>query len=263
MCNFFLICCLLLFCSTNARSCSKGQSLNKATNTCEKCNIGTYLESTDHTMEECKSCPRGKYTASMGQQECTACEPAKYLDRTGGSSCIQCRTDSYRVLPGATSASDCLSCNEAKMWSITENRDNGTSNVDLCICPIGRVDFGRVATSNVLRCQECPIGGSCVNNNSMLGAVLETLNSTKGYWRPTIKSMFYECLPEYDDCTGGGSLPYNSTSMANISTANQTTNLTKNELIWFKDVGSIKSVPKKNTGLLSRTNITSSSFFFF
>jgi hypothetical protein len=220
---FFLM--LLLCWRASASSCGRGQYV-RSPNVCTDCPFGTYISSTSHSMKKCFDCPRGKYADATGQYECHDCQPAKYADRVGQTECTTCRADSYLTISGATSASDCLSCNEAKIWSITNNRFNGTDNVDHCVCGIGRVDYGSERVSKETdRCQQCPEGGACEQRH---GIYLETLNSSKGWWRPSFNSTrFYSCISQHD-CAGGGSLPYNASFM-NISMGNET------ELIWKPD----------------------------
>ena len=161
-----------------------------------QCSAGKY-----RSKNTCLLCPRGEYSANPGQPHCIPCPPATYQDNTGASSCVQCRTDSFNSQTGATSAADCTSCGEAKRWSITHNRVQGTDNVNNCICPMKRVDYGEFAPSTVERCQECTLGSDCTAD----GTTLPTLNTTRGFWRQdSISGVFYKCLSKYEDCLGGG-----------------------------------------------------------
>ena len=197
-----LIILLAALSTTQAQTtCQQGQHV--VGTTCVNCPIGKFRNSIDtSTSTLCQPCPRGTHAPHPGQSTCTTCPPATYQDNIGASSCLQCRTDSFNNRFGATSAADCTSCSEAKRWSMTLNRINGTDQVHNCLCPSGRVDYGNVASSPVERCQLCPIGSDCKEKT---GLVLHHLNSSVHYWRQaSTSSMFYKCLSKYNDCIGGG-----------------------------------------------------------
>jgi len=192
--------------TTCVQSCAQGEFLNGAS-ICDKCPLGKFQVLNNHQLTDCQACPRGTFGQQTGAVTCSICPAATYTDSVGQTMCRSCRPDSYRSKPGATSAADCLSCSEAKRWSITIDREQGTDDIDQCVCPMGRVDFlsanaTSVGVAEIDRCALCPDGAAC----DKTGTVLTTVNSKRGYWRSSsTSSKFYRCLSKYDDCVGGGS----------------------------------------------------------
>lgn len=73
---------------------------------CDDCPAGTYMNE-EGSLDVCKVCGSGQYTATVGQSECALCAAGKFQDQTEQASCADCPQGTYQNEQGR---SDCKPC---------------------------------------------------------------------------------------------------------------------------------------------------------
>ena len=177
------------------------------------CAIGHYGNSTqihDQSSSSCSGrCPRSHYCGSDGTIKPTPCPTGQFTLTTGvtsHTSCNSCPNGHYlHVVPNG--AAPCERCPDNSTTDSTTTQ--GGSGISSCICKqyywapwlAAKNDTGsgspRLAIEGS-KCDPCPDGGDC----SSLGTTAESLNITKGFWRPAVFSQPQKC-PYPQTCAGG------------------------------------------------------------
>ncbi|KAL4240219.1 hypothetical protein ACF0H5_001013 [Mactra antiquata] len=116
------------------QSCSVGQFVNTATNTCEFCPMNTYQSQPGQGL--CTPCPNGQHTSGTGSTSVSNCRyhwcNAGFIQvGTGSVNCVACPLNTYR----AENDPDCIPCTSPLITAST-----GTPSSDQCYannCPPG------------------------------------------------------------------------------------------------------------------------------
>ena len=148
--------------STACEACPKGTfALKEGTVLCYSCIPGRYTAGLTG-LRECKKCPIGRHTNSIGyeEKECTACLAGFSQDQEGMASCLPCRPGKANQLTGKSKCLDCnrgqyaadpklQKCAECELGKDTENK-TGASACSGC-------DLGRHGIAHGV-CVECEKG---------------------------------------------------------------------------------------------------------
>ena len=93
--------------------CSTGLYYDVKRHKCSQCRPGTYYPNGGELQfmvaSDCRPCPVGTYTNSIGATSCLPCPNGFYQSSTGASSCMSCPAGKYTLKYGARSIGACIS----------------------------------------------------------------------------------------------------------------------------------------------------------
>ena len=169
---------------------------------CLDCPTGQFMDEVEHykalsDTHECKTCPKGKATNTVGNSQCFACEIGTYADVRGLAVCIGCAEGRFLGTVGGTKAL----C--------------GSENEEDC-CQVCKAGYGTNLDFKATECTACDLGtyqtvdegGVCLDCSpgtyaNAIGTVTCT-NCPKGSSQPATKSTYcvYCVAGKFADVTG-------------------------------------------------------------
>ncbi|KAJ8614593.1 hypothetical protein CTAYLR_004976 [Chrysophaeum taylorii] len=169
---------------------------------CTKCSAGTYASKDDDG--SCRLASAGHYAPGIGASEELPCPPGSFAPGSGQAACARCDAGTFVRFGGA------LSCTRASAGHFVAKKSASTE------LPCPRGTFASVSGQSACArkaCEDC-----CVRCENLCdvddeecvacdedGAVLETLDAKRGWWRASHRSLkVYEC-PLDKSCRGGPS----------------------------------------------------------
>ena len=171
-------------------NCSVGwYQPSEAQTQCLSATPGSYVNKVGASTKE--SCPAGRYS-NGASQECTPCDEGEFQPEEGQPSCIACPSPMTTQGRGRTRCDACIRTyffNTLKWEKFLPDEELNNQCVDCC-----------------MRCEDiCDVDDEDCVHCDTAGAVLETLDVKRGWWRATPTSLkVYEC-PYDRSCRGGNS----------------------------------------------------------
>jgi len=107
--------------------CVKTTGFVEVNFTCSECAEGSVTDYQENPRGRCRTCEPGTY-ANTSLQQCISCPSGKFSELAGQTSCDRCPAGTYSETFGASNASSCLACSTGKASSV-----QGADSASLCI----------------------------------------------------------------------------------------------------------------------------------
>jgi Tyrosine-protein kinase ephrin type A/B receptor-like/FG-GAP-like repeat len=112
---------------------------------CARCGRGYFR---NLTMQACRACAPGTFSARLGSKGCESCPPGSYISAEAAINCNPCARGSFSSSSGAARCTRC-----ATVEPVMLNFANATGLSKCFKCP-----FGSIANEDSTGCTKCPAG---------------------------------------------------------------------------------------------------------
>lgn len=149
-------------------ACQLGFEANNATNTCDRCQPGRFMDGAG-SVDVCSDCPPGLYMNNLGATVCDECPPGSFQNSPGHQRCEDCAPGTFQSQPGSDHCENC-----------TEGTYSSSINTMFCDpCPPGTA----APSNSSVGCGQClpgkySKGASALCDDCLSGSFAPSARST-------------------------------------------------------------------------------------